>query len=60
MTIGSFPLTSVSGSLGPGKVTGNKGQELHGKAKQIQGSGQQALGDVRDALRKPDDKPTRA
>ncbi len=43
-----------------GKVTDNTGQELHGKAKQIQGSGQQGLGDVQDAVRKRDDKPTRA
>ena len=41
-------------------MTGNKGQELHGKAKQLQGSGQQALGDALDAVRKPDDKPARA
>ena len=37
-------------------MTGNKGQEIHGKAKQVQGSGQEGLGDLQDALNKPMDK----
>jgi uncharacterized protein YjbJ (UPF0337 family) len=37
-----------------GKLTGNKRQELHGSVKQVQGAGQEALGDVQDALRRPD------
>jgi len=41
---------------GLGKLTGNKEQELHGKAKQVQGSGQEVLGDIQDAVRKPKDK----
>jgi uncharacterized protein YjbJ (UPF0337 family) len=34
-----------------GKVTGNKEQELHGKATQVQGEAQKGLGDVQDAVR---------
>jgi uncharacterized protein YjbJ (UPF0337 family) len=37
-----------------GKLTGNKKQELHGTARQVQGSGQEALGDIQDAVRGPD------
>ncbi len=36
-----------------GKLTGNKKQELHGTVRQVQGSGQEALGDVQDAIRGP-------
>ncbi len=41
---------------GLGKLTGNKEQELHGKVKQVQGAGQQTLGDIQDAVRGPKDK----
>jgi len=37
-----------------GKLTGNKQQELHGTVRQVQGAGQEALGDVQDAIRSPD------
>jgi uncharacterized protein YjbJ (UPF0337 family) len=43
-----------------GEATDNRGQELHGRARQIQGSGQEALDDVQDAVRKSNDKPARA
>ncbi len=36
---------------GLGKLTGNKEQELHGKVKQVQGAGQESLGDIQDAIR---------
>ena len=36
-----------------GKVTGNKEQEAHGEAKQVQGHAQKALGDIQDTVRKP-------
>jgi uncharacterized protein YjbJ (UPF0337 family) len=38
------------------KVTGDKGSELHGKAKQVQGEAQMTLGDVRDALDRPEEQ----
>ena len=41
---------------GLGKLTGNKEQELHGKAKQVQGAGQEALGDIQDVVRGPKDE----
>ena len=41
---------------GLGKLTGNKAQELHGKVKQVQGAGQEGLGDIQDAVRGPKDK----
>ena len=34
-------------------MTGNKEQEAHGQAKQVQGDAQKVLGDVQDAIRKP-------
>lgn len=37
-----------------GKLTGNRKQELHGTVRQVQGSGQEALGDIQDAVRGPD------
>ena len=39
-----------------GKLTGNKKQELHGTVRQVQGAGQEALGDIQDAIRGPDRK----
>lgn len=36
-----------------GKLSGDKGTELHGKARQVQGSAQESLGDVQDALGGP-------
>lgn len=41
---------------GLGKLTGNQEQELHGKVKQVQGTGQEAMGDIQDAVRGPKDK----
>ncbi len=41
---------------GLGKLTGNKEQELHGKVKQVQGTGQEGLGDIQDAVRGDKDK----
>ena len=41
---------------GLGKLTGNREQELHGKATQVQGAGQETLGDIQDAVRGPKDK----
>jgi uncharacterized protein YjbJ (UPF0337 family) len=41
---------------GLGKLTGNKEQELHGKAKQVQGAGQEALGDIQDVVQGSKDK----
>jgi len=38
------------------KLTGNKEQELHGKVKQVQGAGQEGLGDIQDAVRELQDK----
>ena len=34
-----------------GKLTGNKEQEAHGQARQVQGDAQKGLGDVQDAVR---------
>ena len=36
-----------------GKLRGNRHQEAKGKAAQVQGSIQQGLGDVQDAVRRP-------
>jgi len=49
-------VTDVKGKVEEtaGKVTGDKEQELHGKAKQVQAAVQKGLGDVQDAVR--DDK----
>lgn len=41
-----------------GKLTGDREQRAHGKAKQVQGTAQQGLGDVQDAIRGPKDKNT--
>ena len=51
-------ISKVTGEVeeGLGKLTGNKEQELHGKAKQVQGAGQEALGDIQDVVRGPKDK----
>ncbi len=37
-----------------GKLTGNKDQEAHGQARQVQGDLQKGLGDVQDAVRGKD------
>lgn len=37
-----------------GKLTGDKESELHGKAKQVQGEAQKALGGLQDALKRDD------
>ncbi len=51
-------ISKVTGEVeeGLGKLTGNREQQLHGKAKQVQGSGQEVLGDIQDAVRGPRDK----
>jgi uncharacterized protein YjbJ (UPF0337 family) len=38
---------------GLGKLTGDKREEAKGKLKQVQGSAQQGLADVQDAVRRP-------
>lgn len=40
-----------------GRLTGNKGQQVKGHARQVQGAGQQGLGDVQDAVRGSGTKP---
>jgi len=51
-------ISKVTGEVeeGLGKLTGNKEQELHGKAKQVQGAGQEVLGDIQDVIRGTKDK----
>jgi uncharacterized protein YjbJ (UPF0337 family) len=46
-------ISSVAGTVeeGLGRLTGDKETELHGRARQVQGSAQQGLGDVQDALK---------
>jgi uncharacterized protein YjbJ (UPF0337 family) len=34
-------------------LTGDRKEEDKGKAKQVQGSAQQSLGDIKDAVRRP-------
>ena len=48
-------ISKVSGKVEEalGKLTGNKRQELHGTARQVQGAGQEARGDIQDAVRSP-------
>jgi uncharacterized protein YjbJ (UPF0337 family) len=41
---------------GLGTLTGNRRQEATGKARQLKGAGQKALGDVQDAVQKPPPK----
>lgn len=50
-------ISKATGTIeeGLGKLTGDKEQELHGKAKQVQGTGQKTLGDIQDAVRGPKD-----
>jgi uncharacterized protein YjbJ (UPF0337 family) len=38
---------------GLGKLTGDRHEEAKGKAKQVQGSAQQGLGDIQNAVRRP-------
>ncbi len=38
---------------GLGKLTHNRKQQAHGKAKQVQGAAQNGLGDVQDTVRGP-------
>ena len=38
---------------GIGKLTGDRKEEGKGKAKQVQGSAQQSLGDIQDIVRLP-------
>ena len=51
-------ISKVRGKLeeGLGKLTGNRKQEVKGRARQVQGAGQEGLGDIQDAVRKPRDK----
>jgi uncharacterized protein YjbJ (UPF0337 family) len=37
---------------GLGKLTGDRREEAKGKVKQVQGSAQQSLGDIQDAVRR--------
>jgi len=39
-----------------GQLTGDKERQAHGRARQVQGAGQEGLGDIQDAVRKPRDK----
>ncbi len=53
-------VSKVRGKLeeGLGRLTGNRKQEVTGRARQVQGAGQEGLGDIQDAVRKPrDTKP---
>lgn len=51
-------ISTVKGKIkqGVGKLTGKKELEAKGKAQQVQGSAQGTLGDVQDAVPKPDPK----
>ena len=42
-----------------GKLTGNEEQELHGKAKHVQGDAQKTLGKVQDDVQDAVDRVTR-
>jgi uncharacterized protein YjbJ (UPF0337 family) len=42
---------------GLGRLTGDRQQEAHGKARQLQGDAQKGLGDVQDAVRGLKKKP---
>ena len=42
---------------GLGKLTGNREAQVRGKARQLQGSAQDRLGDIETAVRKPTDRP---
>ena len=55
-TKGAISTTTGKVEEGLGKLTGNREQELHGKVKQVQGAGQEGLGDIQDAVRGPKDK----
>ena len=48
-------ITGVKGRVEEtvGKVTGDKEQEAHGMAKQVQGDAQKALDDVQTPVRRP-------
>ena len=41
---------------GLGRLTGDKEEQVHGQAKQVQGTAQKGLGDIQDAVRKPKPK----
>lgn len=53
---GAISKATGTAEEGLGKLTGNQQQELHGKVEQVQGAGQEALGDIQDAVRGPKDK----
>lgn len=40
-----------------GKLTGSKKKQVQGQARQVQGSGQEGLADIQDAVRGPEAKP---
>jgi uncharacterized protein YjbJ (UPF0337 family) len=40
-----------------GKLTGNRRQQVLGKARQVKGGAQVALGDLQQAPKQPNDKP---
>ena len=48
-------ITGVKGKIEEtvGKATGDKEQEAHGSAKQVQGEAQKALDEVQTAVRRP-------
>ena len=48
-------ITGIKGKLEEtvGKATGDKEQETHGSAKQVQGDAQKALDEVQTAVRRP-------
>jgi uncharacterized protein YjbJ (UPF0337 family) len=41
---------------GLGKLTGDRHEEAKGKVKQVQGSAQQSLADIQDAVRRPSNR----
>ncbi len=55
-TKGAISTTEGKVEEGLGKLTGDKEQQAHGKAKQVQGAAQKGLGDVQDAVRGSKDK----
>ena len=54
---GTLSKARGNGEEGLGKVTGNKREQVRGKARQVQGDAQKGLGDIQDAVRKPKNRP---
>ena len=52
-TKGAFSKAEGTVEEGLGTLTGDREQQVHGQAKQVQGAAQKGLGDVQDAVRGP-------